>query len=143
MEFQGESLATREDQFVVVPEPEAVPFDGSVGLFDPQGTLEGSHWGEVEHVKLSSLLDVDLELQLVIIAPDAFKGVVAQGGDRVYSDLAQLLLLYVDGGGHLLVLEQSDFNDVLPFSVAASSMLRGFVDGRHAITEGMASIQFE
>jgi hypothetical protein len=102
---------------VSVAKAPVVRLEGRVGVFDPSGVLDGVfELGDADVVKLSSLVsDVREDLELVIIAPGALELLSGSKGQRVYTELEQILLSHVYNGGNLLVMEQTSVEGVLPF----------------------------
>lgn len=139
-EFQaalGDS--SRTFTLVSVRPPAGETSFGKVGLMDPAGALEGHLPLDAEEVvSILNPFDIDQDMELVVLGPGTLKSFLDGGkGARVYTDLEQVILSYVDNGGMVLVMEHESLDGALPFRIQTSSRGHLFGDPSTQIARGM------
>ncbi len=137
VEYQGQT-ETRTQVFRAYPEGTLPRLPDSVTVLDPLGTLPAEIAPASGGVPVEGFTDLLDAGRLVVVGPGAFKSLVSTPvAKRVYQDVEQLLLYYVETGGTLVVFKQESYEGILPFQVlpGAPRVLRGLPG--HPVTEGL------
>ncbi len=136
-EFQGESTLVKET-FRVFREQVLPKLSADVGIIDPKGLVAGELLPDGGGEVLGGATDLLTAGPLVVVGPEAFDTFAGGGeGRKVYQDLEQLMLFYVESGGTLLVLPQTRYAGVLPFGLVEGDPAVTRSGGSHAIMDGV------